>query len=112
MAIKVTLDEAKLRAFISATGAETVRYVADGVSYGIYQELGTVRQGYAQPFMRPAVEAVRAGWIKAFQNQLTDKQVDQVVRKTAFDVEGIAKQLAPVDTAALRNSIHTTEDKP
>jgi hypothetical protein len=36
MSIKVTLDEAKLRAFISATGAETVRYVADGVEYGIY----------------------------------------------------------------------------
>lgn len=77
-----------------------------------YQELGTVRQGYAQPFLRPAVEAVRPGWIKAFENQLTDKQVDQVVRKTAFDVSGIAKQLAPKDTGALANSIHVTEDKP
>ena len=112
MAIKVTLDKAKLQWFISATGADVVRYVADGVEYGIYQELGTVRQGYAQPFLRPAVEAVRPGWIKAFENQLTDKQVELVVKKTAFDVEGIAKQLAPVDTTALRNSIHTTEDKP
>jgi len=112
MAVHVTLDVAKLEAFISATGAETVRYVADGVEYGQFQEMGTVRQGYAQPFMRPATEAVRAGWEAAFKNNLTDEQVKAVVVKAAFDIEGIAKQLAPVDTAALRNSIHVTEDKP
>ena len=112
MAVHVTLDDAKLQAFISATGAETMRYVADGVNYAIFQELGTVRQGYAQPFMRPATEAVRAGWEAAFKNNLTDEQVKAVVVKAAFDIEGIAKQLAPKDTSALTNSIHVTEDKP
>src|SRR5262245_40306010 len=35
----------------------------------------------------------------------------QIVRKSAFDVERYAKQGAPVDTGALKNSIYTvTED--
>ena len=33
--------------------------------------------------------------------------LDQVVRKTAFDIERAAKEAAPVDTGALKNSIHT-----
>lgn len=36
------------------------------------------------------------------------RQVSQVVRKAAFDVEANAKVLAPVDTGALRASIQTT----
>jgi HK97 gp10 family phage protein len=32
---------------------------------------------------------------------------DQMVRKIAFEVEGVAKTLAAVDTAAMRNSIYT-----
>ncbi len=32
---------------------------------------------------------------------------DGAVKAVAFQVEGIAKTLAPVDTGALRNSIHT-----
>ena len=36
MAVHVTLDDAKLQALISATGAETVMFVADGVEYGIH----------------------------------------------------------------------------
>ena len=112
MAVHVTLDDAKLQAFISATGAQTVMYVADGVEYGIHQEMGTVRQGYAQPFMRPATEAVRAGWEAAFKNNLTDELVHAVIVKNAGAIEGIAKQMAPKDTLALVNSIHMTEDKP
>ena len=71
-----------------------------------------MRQGYAQPFMRPATEHMRAGWEAAFKNQLTDVQVRAVVAKNAFGTEGIAKVLAPKDTVALANSIHVTEDKP
>lgn len=33
-------------------------------------------------------------------------EADKVVRKTAFDIEGRAKDLAPVDTGALKNSIY------
>lgn len=78
----------------------------------IYQEIGTERQGYAQPFMRPAVEGVRPGFTAAFANQLTDEQVLAVVVKTAFDIEAAAKAGAPVDTGALRSSIHVTEEAP
>jgi len=71
-----------------------------------------VRQGYAQPFMRPAREACAPGWEAAFKNQLTDEQVRGVVVKNAGDIERIAKILAPKDTLALTNSIHVTEDIP
>ena len=33
--------------------------------------------------------------------------IDQALSATAFQVEGVAKTLAPVDTSALRNSINT-----
>jgi len=36
-----------------------------------------------------------------------DSRTSLVVRKAAFDVERIAKTLAPVDTGFLKNSIHT-----
>lgn len=112
MAVKVTLDDAKLQQLITHTGGDVTRYVADGMEYGIHQELGTVRQGYAQPFMRPAVEGVRPGFEQAFHNKLTDAEVTDTVDKTARDVEAIAKDLAPVDTGALRNSIHVSKDAP
>ena len=112
MAVHVTLDDAKLKQLITHTGAEVQRYVADGVSYGVFQETGTERQGYAQPFMRPAVEAVRPGWDKAFEGKLTDDQTEGVVEKAARDIEGLAKDYAPVDTGALRNSIHVATDMP
>lgn len=112
MAVHVTLDDAKLKQLITHTGAEHQRYVADGVDYGIWQETGTERQGYAQPFMRPAVEAVRPGWEAAFKGKLTDDDVEGVVVKTAFNIAGIAADGAPVDTGALRNSIHVSKDMP
>ncbi len=112
MAVHVTLDDAKLKQLITHTAAEVQRYVADGVDYGIWQETGTERQGYAQPFMRPAVEAVRPGWERAFENKLTDDQTEAVVEKVARDIEGLAKDYAPVDTGALRNSIHVSKDMP
>ena len=41
----------------------------------------------------------------------SDKKGEQILRKLAFEVEGKAKQLAPYDTTALRNSIYTQTDK-
>ena len=64
----------------------------------IHQEFGTSKMS-AHPFMSPAVEAVRAGFDRAFQNQLTDAQVEGVVTKAAFDIERGAKERAPVDTS-------------
>ena len=84
----------------------------------IDQEMG-VENGFgrgiripAHPFMRPAVEAVRPGFSQAMKNQLTIEQVTAVIDKAAFDIERGAKQRAPVDTGALKNSIHVTKDEP
>ena len=41
-----------------------------------------------------------------------DKNRDQVLGMLAYQVEGIAKMLAPVDTGALRNSLQTEQQKP
>jgi len=78
----------------------------------IDQEMG-VENGWgrgvripAHPFMRPGVEAVRPAFIQAMKAALTTAQVQAVIDKAAFDVEGQAKRLAPVDTGALRSSIH------
>lgn len=45
---------------VEETGALSA-IVADGVEYGIYNELGTSRMA-ARPFLTPAVEAVRPRW--------------------------------------------------
>lgn len=42
--------------------------------------------------------------------QDTLRLLSQVVRKTAFDIEAEAKTRVPVDTGALKNSIHTVTD--
>jgi len=105
---KITLrvDDSELQRLIrKSSGKGPVRIVADGVEYGLFQERGTSRNG-AHPFMTPAVEAVRPGFQKAFADVLTIEQATEVVDKTAFDVERLAKQNAPVDTGALKNSIH------
>ena len=36
---------------------------------------------------------------------------DQIIKRAAFEIEAIAKRLAPVDTSALRNSIYTVTPK-
>ena len=110
--ITLTLDDSKLRKMIAETaGNIRPKVVADGVEYGIYQEYG-VENGFgrgiripAHPFMRPAVEAVREQFNKAMRAALGTGKAQVVVDKTAFDVEKIAKQKAPVDTGALRASI-------
>jgi len=47
-----------------------VYWVADGVEYGIYQELGTSRMA-AQPFMGPAVEAIRPQYNASWRGLFT-----------------------------------------
>ena len=104
MSITVVTDTRELERLIRETGGETSYILFDGVDYGIHQEFGTVKMA-AHPFFVPAIEHVRPGFAQAFQNKLTNKQVDQVCKKTAYDAEGIAKELAPFDTGLLRNSI-------
>lgn len=50
--------------------AQFLYWVADGVEYGIYQELGTSRMS-ARPFMVPAVESVRRQVAKIVGEELT-----------------------------------------
>lgn len=107
--ISIRVDDKELVRLINKTkGKGPIRVIADGVEYGLFQEMGTSR-GAAQPFMKPAVEAVRAGFNKAMQGALTMEQITLVVDKAAFDIERLAKQNAPVDTGALKNSIHVVD---
>ena len=78
---------------------------------GLYQEMGTYKMA-AHPFMAPAVEAVRGSFEKSFGGIDSLTAVEAVVDKAAFDVEAGAKMRAPVDTGALRSSIHVTPDRP
>lgn len=104
--ITVKIDDRILVKLINDTkGTVKPRIVADGVEYGLNVEMGTTRMS-AQPFMVPAVEAVRPGFEAAFKEKLTVKQVESVLDKTARDVERGAKQRAAVDTGAMRSSIH------
>jgi len=113
ISVKITLNDSELRRLIAASaGGAIKRIVADGVTYGLYQEMG-VENGFgrgikipAHPFMRPAVEAVRGGFVKAFQGCVTWALMEAVVVKTAFDVERLAKDKAPFETGALMSSIH------
>jgi len=109
MTVSIRIEDAKLREMIRATkGKKPIRVVADGVEYGLYQELGTTKMD-AQPFMVPAVEKVRPGFTEAFKGDEKFMQAEQIVEKAARDVERFAKQDAPVDTGALRGSIHVYE---
>lgn len=112
--IKITIDDSKLVEMIKATaGQRPIRIVADGVEYGIYQELGPSEGGKRQwgfkPFMKPSVESARPGFLKAWQQVNNLSQAEAVVEKAARDVERGAKINAPVDTGALRSSIHVVD---
>lgn len=107
--VTVTVNDAVLRKLIADTkGPAPVRIVADGVEYGLYQEMGTVKMA-AQPFMVPAVEAVRPGFAQSMKGAITLAQVTEKIDKAAFDVERIAKEKAPWEFGALRNSIHVVK---
>jgi HK97 gp10 family phage protein len=60
---KAPVDTGALKSSLTAEKKRGVLrwWVHDGVEYGIYQELGTSRMS-AQPFLIPAVEAVRPAW--------------------------------------------------
>ena len=115
MAVSIRIEDAKLRKMIAATkGKKPVRIVADGVEYGVYQELGTSRMT-ARPTAAPAVEAVRPGFEQAFKGDETFMRAEQIVEKTAHDVERLWKQGIVqkniIDTGAYLNSIRVYEGK-
>lgn len=105
--IRVQLDDRKLQEIIRATeGGVKRRVIADGVSYGIHNEFGTSKMP-AHPFLVPAFERGVQGLDKAL-GQAVERgaNLDDVMGKTAFDVQRMAQELAPVDTGALKGSLH------
>jgi hypothetical protein len=109
MALTIKTDTGLLDKIIANVGnADTDTFIiADGVDYGIYQEFGTKRMA-AQPFLIPAFEDATKS-LPAAMGQAVERGVNpnDVLKKTAFDIQGNAQKRAPVDTGALKNSIHT-----
>ena len=61
--VRAPVDTGALKNSLNTSEVNDLNYrVSDGVEYGIYQELGTSKMR-AQPFMVPAVEAVRKPWL-------------------------------------------------
>jgi len=115
--IRIDVDDSELVKLINAAkGPIKPKVVADGVDYGIYQEMGpaddnsTHRWAFT-PFMAPAVERVRAGFAQAFKlaAAISTEKAQGVVDKSARDVARIAKGLVRKDTSALANSIHVVD---
>lgn len=105
--IRVHLDDRKLQEIIRATsGGVKRRVIADGVNYGVFVCLGTSRMA-ARPFLVPAFERGVQGLDKAI-GQAVERGVslDDVIGKTAFDIQRMAQENAPVATGALKNSLH------
>ena len=109
MGLTIKVDTGLLDDIIANVGnANTQTWIiSDSVEYGIYQEFGTKRMG-AQPFLIPAFEDGTKS-LPAAIGQAVERGVspDDVLKKTAFDIQSLAQQRAPVDTGALKNSIHT-----
>jgi hypothetical protein len=107
------LDATVMEELIRSTDGTITRWVHDGVSYGVFQEMGTHKMA-AQPFMRPSIEANRRGFERALRQGGLGMIKDPVavVEKVAFDVLAGAQIRCPVDTGALVNSLSVSEERP
>jgi hypothetical protein len=83
-------------------GFGTQKYrVGTNVEYAVYVEYGTATNE-AQPYLRPAVEQA----ISELDEHVDSvDSPDELVERLALRIEALAKEEAPVDTGALRNSI-------
>jgi len=105
--IRVHLDDRKLQDIIRATSEPVKRRViADGVSHGVFVEMGTSRMA-ARPALVPAFEQHTKGLGDAL-GQAVERGVrlDDVMGKVAFDIQGDWAGNVPVLTGSLKNSIH------
>lgn len=103
----IRVDTSKLDEIARATAEPTRRrIIADGVEYGVYVELGTSRMP-ARPCLVPAFEAHTRELARAL-GQAIERGVslDDVLGKVAFDIQRDYQSNVPVDTGALKNSIH------
>jgi hypothetical protein len=109
--VRVILDDRKLQEIIRATAGNVKRrIIADGVEYGVFVELGTSRMA-ARPALVPSFETHTANLGRAL-GQAVERGVslDDVMSKTAFDVQRGYQENVPVATGALKNSIHVEEE--
>ena len=113
--VTVTIDDRELVRLINASrGDITPMIVADGVEYGIYQELGQEGRP-ARPCARPAVESARPEFEAMFKTDeaLTRSGVQGIVKKAASRVEILWKQNIQtkkvIDTGAYYGSVHVEE---
>lgn len=109
--IRVHLDDRKLQEIIRATeGGVKRRVIADGVSYGVFLELGASGRA-ARPALVPAFESNTKGLGDALGKAVeVGVNLDDVMGKVAFDIQGEWAGNVPVDTGAFKNSIHVEEE--
>lgn len=109
--IKVHLDDRKLQEIIRATsGGVKRRAIADGVSHGVFVELGTSKMA-ARPALVPAFEANTKGLDNALGQAIErGENLDDIMGKIAFDIQGDYQANVPVLTGSLKNSIHVEEE--
>jgi len=108
--VKVYVNMSKLDKLLGALPREIAYYLHDGVHYGIYQELGTSKMR-ARPFIRPAVEQAMRELPAAIQKSGLEG-LDEAVRGIALMAKGIAVDIAPFQTGALRASIDVSKEEP
>jgi len=93
-------------------------YIADGVEYGIYQELGThnedgSRRMEARPHVMPVIEHHKAAHTDAdVVRAYGINHIDRAWRSLAFTILADIKNMAPYRYGNLRNSYHVTKERP
>lgn len=107
MASKATLDRAKLDQIMKASRQSPQRrIIADGTEYGVFVELGATKMG-ARPYLVPAFERNTKDLDRAIGQAIErGANLDDVIGKVAFDIQGDAQKMVAVDTGNLKNSLH------
>lgn len=76
--------------------------VANPVEHTLYNEYGTVNMA-AQPMLVPAVEEARDPFLQAMGLAYTSGQVNNIIEKTATDIQGGAATRSRVDTGQMKS---------
>lgn len=109
--VTVTVNSRKLDQIARIAGENVpARIIADGVEYGVYVELGTSRRS-AKPALVPAFRSKTKN-LGRMLGQAIERGVslNDVMSKTAFDIQREYQSGVPVLTGALKNSIKVYEE--